>query len=286
MNLGLWLSTLPAWAFMWGLSLAIYAGLKGLSWSARTVPSLDGPRDPSRRKAPVWKHLGYLFAWPGMDADTFLGDRRSRVRPPELREWMFAAFKLGFGAVLVWIVVPTMAEFDACVIGWTGMVGIVFLLHFGLFHLLSCGWRYAGVAAVPIMNWPIASQSLTEFWGRRWNLAFRDLTHRFLFQPLIGRIGAMPALLLGFFVSGLVHDLVISWPAGGGWGLPTGYFVLQGMGIVVERSRWGRELGLGRGLVGRLYCVLLIGLPSPLLFHPAFLNRVIVPFLAAIGAAT
>ena len=139
---------------------------------------------------------------------------------------------------------------------------------------------------MPIMNWPIVSVSLTEFWGRRWNLAFRDLTHRFLFHPLIGRLGAVPALLVGFFVSGLVHDLVISWPAGGGWGLPTGYFVLQGAGIVVERSRWGRELGLGRGLIGRLYCLLLIGLPSPLLFHPEFLNRVIVPFLAAIGAAS
>ena len=282
------LQSLPAWACMWGLSFGIYAVLKGLSWWARPVETVNRAGAESPVRVPAWKHWAYLFAWPGMNAAEFLGGRGAVVKPPTTAEWGFAVTKLTIGVGLLWIIVPAMTgmtDIDAFFVGGAGMMGIVLTLHFGLFHLLSCWWRRAGVAAVPIMNWPVASQSLTEFWGRRWNLAFRDLTHRFLFQPLVRRLGPTGALLAGFLVSGLVHDLVISWPAGGGWGLPTGYFVLQGAGIVVERSRWGRGLGLGRGLTGRLYCLVLIGLSSPLLFHPVFLGRVILPFLAAIGAA-
>ena len=91
------------------------------------------------------------------------------------------------------------------------------------------------------MNWPLASVSLGEFWGARWNTAFRDLTYRFLFRPLARRLGPRGALS-GFLISGLVHDLVISIPAGGDYGGPTVFFLVQAVGIVTERSRFGRFL--------------------------------------------
>ena len=248
------------------ISFGIYGLLKLLSWSARTS------------SAPAWKHLAYLVAWPGMDVDVFLSTVRY-VNVPLKWEWLFAGIKLTFGIILVSITSSVRNRFGDAIAGWIGMIGIVFTLHFGLFHLLSCFWRSQGIDAKPIMDWPIASSSLTEFWGRRWNMAFRDLTHRFIFKPLSRHIGAMSALLMGFLVSGLVHELAISWPAGGGWGMPTLFFSLQGAGIVVERSRWGRYIGLGRGLPGRLFCVLMLVIPSPLLFHGPFVNRVILPFL-------
>src|SRR5205085_6806357 len=130
---------------------------------------------------------------------------------------------------------------------WVGMVGLVMALHFGTFHLLSCAWRSAGVEARPLMNNPLASQGVSEFWGRRWNTAFRDLTHTFLFRPLTAWLGPAGALLAGFGFSGLVHDLVISVPARGGYGGPTLFFVVQGVALLAERSAAGRRLGLGRG---------------------------------------
>jgi len=266
--------SLPRWAVMWGLSFAIYGALKGVSWGARTV------------SAPAWKQIAYLFGWPGMDVDTFLAAEPQKIQPPAVSEWAFAWIKLDLGLLLVAGAVSSQASLGGYVAGWIGMIGIAFTLHFGLFHVLSCIWRRVGIAAIPIMNWPILSVSLTEFWGQRWNLAFRDLTHRFVFTPLAGTLGPLPSLFAGFLLSGLVHDLVISVPAGGGWGLPTLYFAIQGAGIITERSRLGRGLGLRRGWPGRLFCVAIVVLPCPLLFHAAFVNHVMVPFLSILKVSS
>jgi len=120
--------------------------------------------------------------------------------------------------------------------------------------------------------------------GQRWNTAFRDLTHRFLFRPLTSRIGPRFGLLAGFLVSGAVHELVISVPARGGFGGPTLYFAIQGAGIVVERSRFGRRIGLGAGWQGRAFMMLVLIVPVFFLFHRPFVIRVIVPFMQAMGA--
>jgi alginate O-acetyltransferase complex protein AlgI len=150
--------------------------------------------------------------------------------------------------------------------------------------LLSLAWRSAGVDARAIMQAPLLSTSLAEFWGKRWNLAFRDLSHTYLFRPLVTRVGASLAMLAVFVGSGLVHDLVITVPARGGWSGPTLYFLLQGVGLLLERSRFGKRLGLGRGLAGRLYCGGLLLLPLPLLFPPVFIERITLPTLIALGA--
>ena len=217
-----------------------------------------------------------------MDAETFL--RSQTHRPPEIGEWLFALLKLILGLVVVWCVTPICPPHQPLIQGWVGMVGIVFVLHFGLFHLLSCGWRACGLTATPLMNWPIASANLAEFWGNRWNRAFRDLTHRFLFRPLAKRMGPTSALLIGFLVSGLIHDIVISGPCGAGWGLPTLYFLLQGFGLTLLHSRLGRNLGLRQGWSGRIFCCLFVIAPAPLLFHPPFVKLVILPFLHALRA--
>ena len=122
---------------------------------------------------------------------------------------------------VLWGVTPLLPVERTLVAGWTGMVGIILLLHFGTFQLLSCAWRAAGVEARPLMNQHLAATSVSDFWGRRWNTAFRDLTHRFLFRPLSGWLGPHGAIVGGFLFSGVVHDLVSSVPAGGGYGGPT-----------------------------------------------------------------
>ena len=264
----------PRWAVMWVLASSIYIGCKWLTWWRTPI-----------RSAPAWKHAGYLLAWPGLDASAFLNPTPvPSSSAPGAREWFFAAIKLALGLSIIFGVVRLVPAPHPYLTGWVGMIGIVLTLHFGLFHLLSCGWRSLGVDARPLMNRPVASTSVSEFWGRRWNTAFRDLTHRFLFRPLSARLGVRSAILAGFIFSGLVHELVISIPAGGGYGGPTLFFGVQGSAILAERSSLGHGLDLGTPWKGWLFTTLVIVIPVGFLFHPPFVERVVVPFLRAIDA--
>ena len=97
------------------------------------------------------------------------------------------------------------------------------------------------------------------------------------------------AVLGVFFVSGLVHEFVITLPARSGYGLPTAYFLLQGcgrrrLGLVLERSALGRRLGLGAGIRGRVFAIIVVAAPAYWLFPPVFVRNVILPMLEAIGA--
>lgn len=177
-----------------------------------------------------------------------------------------------------------MASGSPLVCGWIGLLGLIFLLHFGSFQLVALGWRSLGVDAEPIMHAPGLSRCLSEFWGKRWNLGFRQLSYDFVFQPLHRRVGVTPATLAVFVLSGLIHELAISVPARGGYGLPTVYFSLQGAGVLLERSTFGRIAGLQHGWRGWTFMLAMTAGPAFWLFHPPFVMRVVVPFLKAIRA--
>jgi D-alanyl-lipoteichoic acid acyltransferase DltB (MBOAT superfamily) len=258
---------------MWLLSIAIFLGCKWQTWFAAR---------PMRMHASIFRNLAYLLLWPGMDASSFLVG--TPVGKPGTREWFTAAAQTIAGAALIVCAWKTLSSVPGLLAGWIAMLGLVLFLHFGSFHVWALLWQRAGVDAEPIMRSPMKSVSLAEFWGRRWNIGFRQLSHDLVFEPCRQRIGLGPAILAAFLVSGLIHDLVISFPARGGYGLPTVYFLLQGFGVLLERSAVGRRLGLGAGARGWVYVVLVAGAPAIFLFHPIFVRRVIIPFIAAIGS--
>jgi len=264
-------SYLVPWVFMWSLAIAIFAGLKWQTWWAGRTAVIH----------PQWRSVAYLLAWPGLDAEAFL-DTRRRTAEPRFQEWTWASAKTLAGLVLLWLVARQVAT--PLLQGWLGLLGLVLILHFGAFHLLALFWQSLGISAQPIMAKPIASRTLSEFWGKRWNLGFRQVAFELIFQPLHKRIGVVASSLLVFLASGLIHDLVISLPAQGGYGMPTVYFLLQGLGVTLERSSLGRSLGLQRGFTGWLFMLAVTAGPAFWLFHPFFVTRVILPFMRAIGA--
>jgi hypothetical protein len=263
---------LQPWVQMWTIAFALFFGCKWLTWWQGRIPN-----------APLWRNLAYLFGWPGMDAREFLDVHRHVLRPRGCM-WLAAVVKILFGASLLWVLAPALPASQTLLRGWVGMAGVVFILHFGLFDLLARTWQTLGIAASPLMNAPIKSRSLAEFWGRRWNSAFNRLVHDVVFRPLHRRVGAAAATMVVFLASGLVHDLILSLPARAGYGLPTAYFMLQGAGLLFEHSPTGRRLGLGRGQRGRLFTIMVTALPAFWLFNPAFVRNVILPMLQAIGA--
>jgi alginate O-acetyltransferase complex protein AlgI len=164
------------------------------------------------------------------------------------------------------------------------MCGITFLLLFGVLHLLSLFWRAIGINARPVMQSPACATSLTEFWSRRWNTAFTDLMHGHFFNPLARRLGSRGGLVAIFLLSGVLHECVISVPAGGGYGLPTLYFIIQSLGVLFEHTKPARRLGLDSGWKGWCFVFLIAGPPAFIHFHPIFVRNVVLPMLHAIGA--
>jgi Membrane bound O-acyl transferase family len=195
---------MPRWVAMWAIAFALYGVCKGATyWQVHTQ---FGERGRGRR-------LGYLLAWPGMDASAFLSRTNARPEPTSRGEWVIAVLKVVLGFALTWVVAPWAWPARPLVAGWIGMVGAIFILHFGVFHLLSLAWRHAGIDAVPLMRSPMRATSLGEFWGRRWNTGFHELANRFTFTPLRSSMGVVAAMLTTFVASGLIHELVISVPA-------------------------------------------------------------------------
>lgn len=259
---------------MGALAFAIYFGFKWLTWwQARAAGA----------RASTSRSLGYILAWPGMDAQTFL-TVKARPCEPRAIDWTFAIFKTVFGAVILWGIAKKVPPEQTLLAGWIGMFGLGFLFFFGMFHVLALLWQRAGVDARPIMHAPVLAQSPSNFWGARWNLAFRKLSYDFVFRPLRRRMGIGAATLATFLVSGLIHELVISLPAGGGYGLPTMYFMVQGLGVIIERSPLGKRLALDHGPSGWLFTLLLTTGLVFWLFHPPFVTHVVIPFLHAIRA--
>ena len=194
--------------------------------------------------------------------------------------------KTAFGVLMLTLIVPVVLdhrpenEYRDLVGGWLGMVGIVFSMHFGYSHLTAIFLNASGRPVTPIMNRPILASSVSEFWGKRWNLAFRDYAHVTLFMPLARRWGAAIGSMAGFAFSGVIHELAISVPARAGYGWPMLYFLIQGLGVLSER--WVAKLGWWKAssIANRIWAIAVVALPVPMLFHQAFVVKVIVPIVS------
>ncbi len=252
---------------MWALSGAVFLGCKWLMLQEAIARGETGS---------LSNKLAFLFAWPGMNPQPFL---RGRVRSAvSLGEWAFAIGKVLFGAALFWGVARLAG--GGMLSAWIGMIGLIFMLHFGSFHVLALFWRSVGVPVEPLMKNPVAAVSLGEFWGRRWNAAFNEIVELLIFRPLGRSRGIAIASMAAFFASGLIHDFVISVPARGGYGLPTFYFLLQGFGVWFERSAFGKRLRLRRGCRGWLFTFAVTAGPAYLLFHPPFARAIMLPMMS------
>lgn len=269
---GAWLMTLglPTCLRMWAL---VGAEVLAVKWLMLRFALGRGEVPDAARQ------LAFLFGWAGTDATRFL---RSAAEPVRAVEWVWAATHLATGIALA-LTGAQLVGTSPVAGAWLGMLGMVFAAHFGGTQLLALAWRTRGVDAPPLMRSPIAATSLADFWGARWNLAFAVPARDLLFKPLARRICAAQATLVVFAGSGLLHETVIALPAGGGWGWPTAYFLLQGVAVLFEKSLAGRALGLGNGAHGWLYVLACTAGPAWWLFPPGFATTVIVPMLSALN---
>ncbi|MBY0515607.1 MAG: membrane bound O-acyl transferase family-domain-containing protein [Bacteriovoracaceae bacterium] len=122
-----------------------------------------------------------------------------------------------------------------------------------------------------IHNAPWKSVGLRDFWGHRWNVWVSKwlvvVTRKFF--PLT----ATAQLWGGFFISGLFHELMFAYPyelATGkySYGLMMSYFLLQALGLSLERAYLRKSTALTLRLWGWAWIII----PIPLFTHGALLT--------------
>ena len=227
---------------------------------------------------PFARWLGFAACWIGMQPRLFA----SPAAGPLAGAVALIRHGLGLaisGAVLVVLARLAWTELHSRLLASLLLLpGLSLMLHFGVCNILAGAWRLRGVPCEALFRAPLRSQNLGEFWAKRWNLAFSEMTAIAVYRPLAVLLGKGPALLTAFALSGALHELAISVPVRAGFGRPLLYFLMHGALVLVERtlSRAGHPL---TGWVGRVWVFVWVLVPLPLLFHEPFLAGVIWPLI-------
>ncbi len=271
-------SDVRPWLRMWTFAFAVYFACK--AW-VLMVARWSGQRFTFKRS------LQFVFCWAGMQPQPFatLSDREAlqdETKPPQASV-MEGLWKLVAGLVLFASAGALQQRFGDLVAIWACISAYCLVLHFGILHFFAAYWQRAGVPVEPIMQWPARSTSLNDFWARRWNRAFRDVCHILIIRPTRRLLGPAGALGLVFIASGVVHELIMSVPASGGFGGPFAYFTLQIPGCWLERRASMKRLMRRHIWIGRLWTAAWVILPLPMLVNATFVERVLVPFFTATG---
>lgn len=157
------------------------------------------------------------------------------------------------------------------------LVGLSLMLHFGLLNLATAAWRFAGVNVRELFVAPYKATSLKEFWGKRWNLAFSEMTAIIVYKPLRAKAGLTAALFVSFLLSGLLHEMAISLPVRSGFGLPMSYFAIHGVVMYIEGNVPFVQHITAHKVLSHLWVWFWLIAPITLLFHAQFVLSVIQP---------
>lgn len=280
-----WLLALGATAVVERLTLGEPAGFRMLAiigtllYGMKAVVSLESTAT-GEPPLSVGRWLAFAALWPGMRPGLFStcgGPRLPGAGALALR----GLVRMAIGALLLVLARLAWAETGSRLLATAlALPGLSLILHFGIFNVTAGAWRLLGVPAAPLFRAPLRSRSLREFWGRRWNLAFSEMTAVAVYRPLKAATSTMLATILAFLYSGLLHEAAISLPVRTGFGRPLCYFALHAVAMLIERrlSAAGHPID-ARAALGRAWTVAWLVLPLPLLFHRPFLAGVVWPLL-------
>lgn len=253
--------------------LLISVGLVAMKAPVATEAVLAG-----EAPLPLGAWAAFSLGWFGMRPSAFAHRdlARSKEAPALLRRAArgFVGGALLFAAAR--LVYASTGSFVAAVV--VLLPALSLMLHFGALTASAALWRSLGFDCRPLFDAPLRATSLAEFWGKRWNLAFSEMTALALYRPLAGCFGRPAATVAAFAASGALHELAISAPVRAGYGLPTLYFALHGALVLIERRRAVSGSPVG-GMAGRAWTLLWLTLPLPALFHPPFVDAIVGPML-------
>lgn len=205
----------------------------------------------------------YCFAWVGMNPELFFKQRATADRGLLIRGALF----LIVGSLIMLIVrlthttpLPPESTLFFFTQSLIILVGFSMVLHFGLLNINAWVLQRLGYASYSLFREPLKAESLRDFWGKRWNLAFTEMTSVLVFRPCSKRLSQAQALGISFLFSGALHEVALSFSVNRGYGLPTLYFIIQFLLIVMEEKIWKQK-------PGKFWVISSLIIPLPLLFN-------------------
>ncbi|MBN8541770.1 MAG: hypothetical protein J0L82_15370 [Deltaproteobacteria bacterium] len=201
----------------------------------------------------------FFFAWPGVSVSGFTerGEVAATTGARFFESWL--TFLAGIGIL---IGVSLIGRGEVSALNYVALFSVLLILHLGLIEVIADGIRLLGFSPSSLFDRPFLAASLRDFWSLRWNRAFVDMNKIFILGPLREKVPLAILTFSIFAVSGILHEIGISYADGVSWGFPLLYFLIQGIGMEIERHR----------KLPRILVWALILLPMPLLFTPAFTN--------------
>lgn len=220
--------------------------------------------------------LLFWTVWPGVRPDLFEG--AEEYAAPEARTFVVGYVSVMVGVVLAFASVLALPVVGMDVSTWLLLFAALAVVHSGLGRILPFSLRWLGYPVPPLFVDPLRSDSVGDFWSTRWNRPFVGMNRLYVTGPLSSRIGIARAAFVAFVVSGLLHELAISYTAGGGWGAPFLYFVLQAVAYTAEQTWFPDD---GNAVIRRLWTYAVVFGPLALLFHAPFRTTFVVPVVEA-----
>lgn len=216
----------------------------------------------------------YCFTWVGMNTQIFFKYRAT----PDYSLLTRGVLYLVIGSSLLLLIrfglhptsIPVGVQYYG--LSLIILVALSQILHFGLLNISAWLLQVIKYPAYSLFRSPLQSESLRDFWGKRWNLAFTEMTSVAVYRPLSKKWTTTQALLASFIFSGLLHEVALSLPVNTGYGFPLLYFAIQLMLIVIEEKAFKKK-------PGKAWVILGLILPLPILFHPAIMKGVFWQFI-------
>lgn len=235
---------------MVGICCVLLGGMKGLVYAEWAG---------ARKTLSLTRYGMFSLLWFGMDPAGF---QRRSTRLDWKRDVGIGLLLMGIGALGAWWVWK---------LEWRQIL-VMFLpmslgFHFGALRVLKGVLRAVGFPVRTLFPNLLEAKGVADFWSRRWNVGYSQMMQRLVGRPVESFAGKNAAVMAVFLGSGVLHELAITLPVKSGFGLPTLYFAIHGILVLVER-KCGRSFGKIPALLG-------VVLPLGVLFPPAFQREVI-----------
>ncbi len=226
--------------------LLCFFSMKVLSWIMT----------PKARRPEI---VSFLFSNPYLSVRSLRIAAPTPVTSPWMSLLMYSVL-MGIIFVSVSYFLSPLGYFDRILLG----VGIYFFTEsLGAFGQCFFFWKKENY--FPIHHRPLSSPSLSEFWGRRWNLWVQDWIAD-VNRSFHG--SHKTKIIASFLFSGLFHEAMVNLPhwiftGESYFGTMLGYFIIQGTGLYLDKKFFRHHSPLLR----KIFCWLVVVLPAPLFIN-------------------